>query len=156
MASFRFVTVWKIDAPLEAVWDALLRFEAWPTWWKGVESVEVLAPGDANRIGFRSRQVWRSKLPYTLRFAGAIVAVKPMSLIELTSEGELAGTGRMRFASDGAMTTFQYDWNWMNLLAPVARPIFAWNHGVIMDWGAEGLAKKIGAKSISTSTQPVF
>jgi hypothetical protein len=33
----------------------------------------------------------------------------------------------------------------MNLLAPLARPVFAWNHDVVMRWGAEGLAKLLRA-----------
>jgi hypothetical protein len=43
-----------------------------------------------------------------------------------------------------------YEWNvttskrWMNLVAPVARPVFAWNHDVVMRWGGEGLARELG------------
>ncbi len=162
MEAFRFVTVWKIEAPLPPVWEAMFRFEDWPTWWKGVERVEVLQPGDANRIGFRSRQTWKSKLPYKLRFEGEIVRVSAMSLLEVHSQGELQGTGLMRFSNDGSSTTFQYDWevstskSWMNLVAPVAKPLFSWNHDVIMDWGAEGLARKLGCKRVSTSKTAVF
>jgi hypothetical protein len=29
----------------------------------------------------------------------------------------------------------------MNLLAPIARPLFAWNHDVIMRQGEEGLSR---------------
>jgi hypothetical protein len=160
--AFSFVTVWKIEAPLPPVWEAMFRFEDWPSWWKGVEQVEVLAPGDANRVGFRSRQTWKSKLPYKLRFEGVIVRVNTMSLLELRSEGELQGIGLMRFANSGSSTTFQYDWNvstskaWMNLVASVAKPLFSWNHDVIMDWGAEGLARKLGGKRVLTSKIAVF
>jgi len=160
--TFNFVTVWKIGAPLPPVWEAMSHFEDWPAWWKGVEQVEILERGDSNRIGFRSRQTWKSKLPYKLRFEGQIVRIDPMSLIEVRSEGELQGTGLMRFASDGNLTTFQYDWNvrttkpWMNLVTLFAKPLFSWNHDVIMGWGAEGLAKKLGGKTITTSEKRVF
>jgi hypothetical protein len=155
--SFSFISVWRIEAPLPPVWEAMCRFEDWPSWWRGVERVEVLEMGDSNRIGFRSLQTWKSKLPYKLRFEGCITHLEPMSLIEVDSQGELRGTGKMRFANNGQITTFQYNWNvtttkpWMNLVAPVAKPLFSWNHDVIMDWGAEGLARKVGAKSFSTS-----
>jgi len=33
----------------------------------------------------------------------------------------------------------------MNFLAPIARPLFEWNHNVVMNWGAEGLKKRLGA-----------
>jgi uncharacterized membrane protein len=157
MQEFRFISVWRIEAPLPPVWEAMYRFEDWPAWWKGVEQVEVLEMGDSNRIGFRSRQTWKSKLPYRLKFEGRITRVEPRLLIEVTSAGELEGTGLMRFASERNMTIFQYHWNvsttkpWMNFVAPVVKPLFSWNHDVIMDWGAEGLAKKVGAKSFSTS-----
>jgi hypothetical protein len=36
----------------------------------------------------------------------------------------------------------------MNLLAPLARPIFRWNHDVVMDWGADGLARRLGVKRL--------
>ena len=47
------------------------------------------------------------------------------------------------------VTTVTYDWNivttkrWMNLLAPVAKPFFQWNHDVVMEWGRECLEKKL-------------
>jgi hypothetical protein len=53
------------------------------------------------------------------------------------------------------VTVVRYHWSvktakaWMNLLAPIARPLFEWNHDVLMRWGGEGLAKLLGAKSIS-------
>ena len=37
----------------------------------------------------------------------------------------------------------------MNLLAPVARPLFKWNHDVVMNWGAEGLAKRLGVERLN-------
>jgi multisubunit Na+/H+ antiporter MnhC subunit len=36
----------------------------------------------------------------------------------------------------------------MDLAAPVARPAFAWNHGVIMRSGGEGLARSLNAPLI--------
>ena len=32
------------------------------------------------------------------------------------------------------------------MLAPLARPIFAWNHDVVMAWGGEGLAQLVGTQ----------
>jgi len=40
---------------------------------------------------------------------------------------------------------------WMNLLAPIARPLFEWNHNVVMNWGAEGLEKRLGARVVAQS-----
>jgi hypothetical protein len=38
----------------------------------------------------------------------------------------------------------------MNLLAPVARPIFAWNHDYVMRNGGEGLARLLGAPLLTS------
>jgi len=144
------------------VWDVLYRLEDWSSWWQGVQKVEVTAAGDANRVCLQTNQTWKSKLPYLLKFETCVVRVEPMSLIKVWSIGELDGKGLMRFARDGDGTIFQVDWNvrttvgWMTLLSPVLSPFFSWNHKTIMDWGAHSLAKKIGAKSISTSTKSVF
>ncbi len=161
MALFHFVTVWRIESPLDPVWDAIYHFDDWPKWWKGVLRMDVVAPGDANRIGRRTRQVWKSKLPYKLVFETTVSRIVPMSLIEVQSAGELEGTGLMRFGTKSGDTIFQVDWTvrtnklWMTLLTPLLRPAYAWNHNTIMNWGAECLAKKMGVK-ISTSTQPAL
>ncbi|HEX4039148.1 MAG TPA: SRPBCC family protein [Acidobacteriaceae bacterium] len=162
MQVFSFISVWKIEAPLQAVWEALYRIEAWPSWWHGVEEVEVLNWGAPDRVGFRSRQVWKSKLPYKLKFEGELTRVVPLERIEISSQGELQGSGLMRFASDGRLTTFQYDWNvettkaWMNLFAPILKPAFSWNHDIIMNWGAQGLARKLGTANAETSDKGAF
>jgi hypothetical protein len=33
----------------------------------------------------------------------------------------------------------------MRQLAPLLRPVFAWNHGVVMGWGEDGLQRKLAA-----------
>jgi hypothetical protein len=37
----------------------------------------------------------------------------------------------------------------MNLLAPLARPLFEHNHNVVMRWGGEGLARRLGARLLA-------
>ena len=37
----------------------------------------------------------------------------------------------------------------MNLLGPVARPAFAWNHDLVMRQGAFGLAHRLGATLVA-------
>jgi len=51
----------------------------------------------------------------------------------------------------GATTTsaLRYDWQvrttrlWMNLLAPLAKPLFRWNHDAIMQAGGIGLTRHL-------------
>ena len=39
----------------------------------------------------------------------------------------------------------------MNLVAPIAGPIFRWNHNAVMHQGGEGLAALLGAKLLAVT-----
>jgi uncharacterized protein YndB with AHSA1/START domain len=155
MADYSFITVWRFRAPLAPVWEAVYRSEEWPAWWRGVERVERLEPGGADGVGALQRYTWKSRLPYRLAFDMRLTRVEPHSLIEGEAVGELTGRGLWRFSREGDVTQVRYDWNvrttkpWMNLLAPVARPVFKWNHDVVMNWGAEGIARRLGVERLA-------
>lgn len=158
MAQYEFVTIWRVKAPQEAVWDLIFNSDKWPNWWRGVERVEKVREGDANHVGAVYRYTWKSKLPYRLIFEMETTRVEPNSVLEGRAIGELQGTGKWTLSEENGLTTARYDWHvqttkaWMNLLAPVARPFFSWNHDVVMSWGGEGLAKKLGTQLEKTST----
>ncbi|HSL65251.1 MAG TPA: SRPBCC family protein [Gaiellaceae bacterium] len=156
MADYRFLTTWLLDCNPIACWDALHEPERWPEWWRGVRSVAKLPPGDDDGVGAVYRNAWRSVMPYTVRFDVRTTRLERPHLIEVEARGELAGTGRWRiFGGDAVAVT--YEWNvrttrpWMNALAPVARPVFEWNHNAVMRWGGEGLAELLGARLLASS-----
>ena len=144
---FHLVTQWRVPAQPLAVWEVLTAPETWPTWWRAVDRVELLAPGDADGVGAYRRFTWRTALPYCVTFNMRIVKAEKPRLIEGRAEGELSGTGRWTLAPAGEGTDVRYDWivevtkPWMRMIAPLARPVFAWNHGVVMNWGREGLTR---------------
>lgn len=156
MASYSFATTWVLAASRAPVWDAIYELERWPEWWNGVRRVEQLERGDADGIGALYGQEWRSAIPYPVRFETRITRIERRDLIEAEADGELAGTGRWRFAG-GSETTVTYEWNvrttrrWMNLIAPLARPVFHWNHNVVMRQGGEGLAALLGVPLLTNS-----
>jgi uncharacterized protein YndB with AHSA1/START domain len=157
MASYSFLTTWILDAPRDAVWDAIYGIERWPDWWRGVERVEKLEAGRANGgVGALYRHEWRSVIPYPVRFETRITRVELPHLIEADADGELAGTGRWRFF-EGRETAVTYEWNvrttrsWMNLIGPVARPVFRWNHNAVMHQGGQGLANFLGARLLAVT-----
>jgi uncharacterized protein YndB with AHSA1/START domain len=151
MAATRFelVTQWTLAAPIAAVWQALSAPEQWPSWWRAVIEVETLRAGEATGVGALRRLTWRTALPYTLTFDMRTTRVEPMMLIEGRAEGELSGIGRWTLAPAGNGTQARYDWlvdvtkPWMRAAAPLLRPVFAWNHGVVMGWGQQDLARKL-------------
>jgi hypothetical protein len=156
VAEYRFLTTWCIDAPIEDVFAAIDEAGRWPEWWKGVRRAELLEPGDADGLGRLWGFTWRSRLPYDLAFDSRVTAREPPYLLEGQADGELIGVGRWRLYA-GHGTAVVYEWNvrtarpWMNRIAPVARPAFAWNHDAVMRQGAEGLAQLLGARLLARS-----
>ncbi|MBK8726173.1 MAG: SRPBCC family protein [Holophagaceae bacterium] len=152
MTDYAFQTHWTFKAPLEQVWPLIHDVDAWPSWWRGVEKVEVLEPGDAQGIGSLRRFTWKGTLPYRLRFNLRATRIDAPSLIEGDACGELEGVGRWLLRQDGAWTTVRYDWNvrttkaWMNWFAFLLKGPFRRNHDRVMGWGAEGLAKRLGCE----------
>ena len=153
MSHYEFTTVWRFDAPLEPVWNEIKATEDWSNWWKGVLDVEKSEDGDEKGIGAIYRTTWKSALPYKLIFDSEVVRIENLKLIEARAFGELEGRGLWKFEAEGEnKTRVQYDWqvkttkSWMNLIAPIARPFFRWNHNIIMNWGGEGLARKLDCK----------
>ncbi|MDS0796555.1 SRPBCC family protein [Burkholderia pseudomultivorans] len=151
MAEYRFSTTWRVDAPLAAVWDAIYQVDRWPDWWKGAVRTVELEPGDAHGVGALHRYTWKGGLTYRLSFERRVRRVEPPHVLEGRASGAIEGDGRWTFAADGAGTFVRYDWHirtqerWMNWLEPIARPVFKWNHDVVMREGAKGLARLLGA-----------
>jgi hypothetical protein len=151
LARYRFLTTWLIDAPRERAWAELHDAVSWPEWWRGVVRVDELEPGDEDGAGSRHLIEWRSRLPYPLEFEFHTDSVDAPREMVGRASGELEGAGRWRLFEDAGVTAVLYEWNvdttkpWMNRLAPLARPLFAWNHDVVMRWGGEGLARRLGA-----------
>ena len=156
--AYEFVTVWRVKAPIESIWNEIYHSSEWPAWWKGVESVVEVRKGDERGVGSIHRYTWKSKLPYRLSFDMQTIRIEPPQLLEGIAIGELEGRGLWQLSTDGSETIVRYDWNvettkrWMNLLAPIARPVFEWNHNVVMNWGAEGLGKRLGVSVIAQQT----
>jgi hypothetical protein len=155
MADYHYVSTWQLQAPIEQVWAALNDLEHLPVWYTGVQEARELAPGDPQGVGRRVRYVIKGRLPLRLGFEATTIWSVPPRDQELRAEGELAGTGRWSLDQQGEVTTARYTWDvrttrrWMNLLAPLARPLFAWNSRGVMLQAGEGLARFLGVPLVS-------
>jgi uncharacterized protein YndB with AHSA1/START domain len=153
--AYRFLTSWLIQSSRHDVWGVLQDPVRWPEWWHGVERVEELDAGDGARVGSRYRIAWRSRIPYELEFDFTVRRVDPPCCMAGDAVGELEGTGVWRLFEQDGVTAVLYDWNvrttkrWMNLLAPLARPVFEQNHDLVMRWGGEGLARRLGVELLA-------
>ncbi|MDP1646456.1 MAG: hypothetical protein Q8L71_13355 [Thiobacillus sp.] len=98
------------------------------------------------------RYTWRGRLPYRLTFDIRVVHAERLAVVEGIASGDVEGQGRWTFTADGRVTRVRFDWQvrttsvWMNLLAPLARPLFRWNHDGIMRCGGEALARRLNAR----------
>jgi len=156
MAEYAFLTTWLLDSPRQAVWEAIHDQARWPEWWRGVEEAEELSrPPGGEDIGTVSRMVWKSLLPYRVEFEVTTTRVVHPHLLEGHAVGELEGVGRWRLYEQGGITAVLYEWNvqttkpWMNLLAPLLRPAFEWNHDWVMARGGEGIARLLGCRLLA-------
>ncbi|MDZ4254814.1 MAG: SRPBCC family protein [Sulfuritalea sp.] len=154
MAEYHLLTIWRIEAPLQDVYAAIEDSLRWPDWWPSVRKVEQLADGNAKGIGSVRRYAWQGRLPYRVVFDVRATRIEQNIAIEGIATGDLDGSGRWKFSSQGKLSVVHYEWHvhsrrwWMNLVAPVARTIFVRNHAQIMVQGGKALAKRLRARLV--------
>jgi len=150
VADYSLVSIWQLAAPIERVWEIIYDSAAWPEWWPYVASVEELERGNAAGLGAVRRYTWKSRLPYRLAFELEVTRVERPFWLEGRTRGDLRGKGLWHLQSIDGTTRVRYEWSvtttktWMNLLAPLARPVFTWNHHAVMRAGGRGLADRLG------------
>lgn len=133
-AAYAFLDEWSVDAPIEAVFDALADARSYPDWWRPVY-IEVEADGPP-AVGRVSRQRFKGRLPYRLRTRSTIARLDRPHELVADVEGDLSGRGVWTLTATKAGTHVRFDWRveaehgLVRLLTPVLRPLFRWNH----DW----------------------
>lgn len=154
---YTFISVWHLDAPLKSVWDHIVHIEEWPQWWKGVHDTKITnntGHAEEGGVGSTIDSTWKSWLPYTIHFTLTITEMSSeCSRLIATAQGDLNGTGTWEFSEANGQTIAKYTWEvstakwWMNLIAPLARPLFAHAHDTIMHWGETGLQNLLTQES---------
>ncbi len=139
-----FVDEWDVDAPREAVFDAIADARSYPRWWRPVY-IDVEADGEP-ALGKESRQHFKGRLPYHLHTRSRIVELDAPHVVAGEVDGDLRGFGRWTLtenpaaartcASTGACYA---DKPLLRALTPVLRPAFRWNHAWAIARAMEGL-----------------
>ena len=151
-ASFNFCSNWKLGAPRQAVFDAIVDFRSWADWWPGLEEITETDPGGPDGIGQEAQSRWRGPIGYVFRFSIVAVERREPEFLKGLASGDLSGTGSWSLSEYQGWTDVTLDWNvsakrkWMEFLAPVARPVFVHGHDHVMRAGAEGLAGHLGVE----------
>ena len=99
-SEYRLSTVWRLEAPLHAVWNAIHDSARWPEWWKSVEQVAELETGSSDGIGALQRYTWKGRLPYRVVFDVRVTRIEPLVALEGMASGDLEGIGCWRFSSE--------------------------------------------------------
>ncbi len=153
---YTFITRWQIKAPLKDVWGAIYAAEQWPQWWHGVVAVDEIRAGNSRGIGGVKKYTWKSALPYKLSFYMELTDRVDHRSLMGRAYGELEGHGTWDFEENDGITKITYYWDvvtnkkWMNLFSFLLKPLFRYNHDVIMKRGARGLARLLQARLISS------
>jgi uncharacterized protein YndB with AHSA1/START domain len=153
---FHVITDWNLNAPRDQVWPVLIAAEQWPSWWRALKCVELVADGDESGVGAVRRMTWSTlplpgKLPLSLTLDMHITRVEPMRRIEGEAEGALSGRARWDIWPDGQRTRVRYDWiaevmePRLRRLTPLLRQVFVWQHNRIMASGFKGLVAALAA-----------
>ncbi len=142
---FDFFDEWRVAARPDVVWTAVRDVGTWPQWWRSVRSVTLLdAPGAQVVHAFR----FRTRLPYDMAFVASVLHDDGHG-VEAWVTGRVDGRGSWRVEPVDGGTLVRFDWwvrpqlAWMKAVAPLARPVFSWNHRSLMAEGARGLAARL-------------
>lgn len=141
------------------VWDALVDYRRWPDWWPSLQDVEETAEGDPDGIGQRATSRWRGPIGYTVEFEIETIELKYPKCLKGKATGDLSGSGAWRIGPVADLnqpgrvwTRIDFEWQvvatkkWMQILNPIARPVFVHGHDHVVKAGAEGLAEYLGCE----------
>jgi len=147
-----FISRWEIEADSQDVWKLIYESEKWPAWWKSVKCVDEIHKGDNNGVGSIRRYKIRSPMLYTLSFDLLLTHMQHNKLLRGDVSGELQGIGSWHFKQNAEICVVECRWQvttkilWMNALSWLLKPVFKYNHVLVMKTGAKSLAKALRAR----------
>jgi hypothetical protein len=138
-----FIDEWDVNAPQEAVFEALADARTYPRWWRPVYiAVEGDGPPEVGRV---TQQEFKGRLPYHLKTRSTIVRMEAPREFEVEVVGDLTGRGVWRLTQSGDGVHIHFDWRviadrpLLRVLTPLLRPVFRWNHNWSIKRAIDGL-----------------
>lgn len=142
---YRFSNSWRIDSPVETVWNKIVDSKNWHLLSSELGRIENIDNRSGFAAGSRFRSTWKGSLPYRIRFYSEIDSVIPVCFFSFKVNGDLEGEGKCMLSCSNGITVIVFKWRvrptkyWMILLAPFARKYFEKNHNIIVDKGFNNL-----------------
>jgi hypothetical protein len=163
---FDLSSTWHLPSTQEEVWTIIADVDmSWPNWWPrctfAAPLVRTVAASNAQEDILKATIAhlkFRAVLGYTLTISIHPTNVATPKEIDFDAGGHLEGTGRVVLTpeANGQATRMDIDWcvrptqRWMNLLTPVAAPVFTAAHALMMRQGEKGLIKALANESMSS------
>lgn len=148
---YRFRSVWRFDVQPEVAFRALRETEDYVAWWPEIKETRRL---DEDRVEARIRSV----LPYDLTMVLERTRDDAEAgVLEARMTGDLEGFSRWVIRPDGrGGTVLLFEEEavpqkpLMRRLAPIARPLFRWNHALMMRSAERGLRAYLAGYAAAT------
>jgi hypothetical protein len=156
LTEYHFLERWHADAAPDAVWDLVADPRTYTQWWP--EFLEVTKLNDIEGVGARAAVHVKAALPYHMRFELDSIRYDRPHASEVEVRGDLVGRMRWLFVpyASGTYIVFEEEVRTgkqlLNVLAPVGKPFFAWNHRIMMRHGQRGLAEQL--RRVTPAAQP--
>lgn len=159
---FRFDESWEIPgATVEQVYAVLADGELLPLWWKGVYlDAKRLTTGGAPKVGDRLRARARGALPYELNFILEAIRLEPARCVVVKTIGDFDGLWSATLSPRNGGVHVDIVWEVtvlrpvLRMLAPLLRPVFAWNHRWTTPRGESGLRNYLAQQRVGDRTAP--
>jgi hypothetical protein len=158
---YHFITHWRVQAPINEVFDILADGPDLVRWWPSVYlDVQELEPGDAETaVGKIISLYTKGWLPYTLRWQFRITESNKPYGFSLEAWGDFAGRGIWTLEQDGDWTNVTYDWKiradkpLLRTFSPLLKPLFSANHHWAMQKGEESLKLELLRRHAATPAE---
>lgn len=136
---YRFDSTWTVAAPPAAVFAAVVDLGAYPKWWPEIRAVRRIDDDEAE-------MEVRAALPYRLLLRmRRSVQDEATGTVQVDISGDLVGVlrGDLRPAAEGTRLRIRQDValrkSLLRRFERVARPVYRFNHTVMMRRGVRGL-----------------
>jgi uncharacterized protein YndB with AHSA1/START domain len=158
LTAYTFDETWHIDAPVDEVWPVITDVLGYPAWWP--QFVRVKRLDATSGPGARVRVRVKSALPYWMHFTLELAHEEPLRLSETRCSGDLNGFMRWTLTPEESGTRLHFreevrtGKQLLNVLAPLLKPAFAWNHRIMMRQGERGLSRLLRERRMAAAAAP--